>query len=155
MSERLGGAPTICYTSPHTFPADTKAMPRIFTLDEAAALLPRLGEILSEMREKQPELDRLRAELATMTRTASGNGHLIREELVNKRHQAQTLAERLNALLAEISGFGCELKGLGEGLIDFPAEREGRTVYLCWKLGEERIAYWHELDTGFASRQPL
>ena len=130
-------------------------MPRIFTLDEATALLPRLGEILSEMREKQPALDRLRAELATMTRTASGNGHLIREELVSKRQEAQTLVERLNALLAEINGFGCELKGLGEGLIDFPAKREGRTVYLCWKLGEERIAYWHELDTGFASREPL
>ena len=63
--------------------------------------------------------------------------------------------QRLNALLAEINGFGCELKGLGEGLIDFPSKREGRTVYLCWKLGEERIAYWHELDTGFASREPL
>lgn len=130
-------------------------MPRIFTLDEATALLPRLGEILSEMREKQPVLDRLRSELATMTRTASGNGHLIREELVKKRHEAQTLVERLNALLAEINGFGCELKGLGEGLIDFPAKREDRTVYLCWKLGEERIGYWHELDSGFAARQPL
>ncbi|MGH7488523.1 MAG: DUF2203 domain-containing protein [bacterium] len=50
---------------------------------------------------------------------------------------------------------GCELKGVDEGLIDFPSEREGQTVYLCWKLGEERIEWWHELDTGFAGRQRL
>jgi hypothetical protein len=50
---------------------------------------------------------------------------------------------------------GCELKGIEEGLIDFPSPREGRTVYLCWKLGEDSIGSWHELDTGFAGRQPL
>ena len=71
------------------------------------------------------------------------------------RREAQALVKRLNELLAEINGLGCELKGLDEGLIDFPTERDGRTVYLCWRLGEERIAYWHELDTGFAGRQPL
>ncbi len=130
-------------------------MPRVFTLDEATALLPRLREILSEMQEKKPTLDRLREELGEMARTASGNGNLLQEELDRKRQEAQTLVERLNALLAKIHGLGCELKGLEEGLIDFPAEREGRTVHLCWKLGEERIAYWHEPDTGFSGRQPL
>ena len=46
------------------------------------------------------------------------------------------------------------LKDIEEGLVDFPSEREGRTVYLCWKLGEDVIGYWHELDTGFPGRQP-
>lgn len=130
-------------------------MPRTFTLDEATALLPRLRELLGEMQEKRIALDRLREALTELARVASGNGHRLGTEVGGKRKEALALADRLNELLAELNGLGCELKGLEEGLIDFPAERGGRTVHLCWKLGEEEIAYWHELDTGFASRQPL
>lgn len=130
-------------------------MARMFSLDEANALIPRMSEIVREMQEKKPEVDSLRGELGDMTETAAGNGHLLEGDMRQKRRRAQILVERLNALLEELSGIGCELKGVEEGLIDFPAMREGRTVYLCWKLGEERIEFWHELDTGFAGRQPL
>jgi len=130
-------------------------MPRFFTVDEATALLPRLREIVPELQDKKLALDRLRHELEEATQAAAGNGHLQAEELSQKRREAQVLAERLNKLLAEVNELGCELKGLEEGLIDFPTQREGRTVYLCWRLGEEEIAYWHELDTGFGGRQPL
>lgn len=130
-------------------------MARIFTLDEANALLPRLSEILAEMQAKQPALARLREELAAMGRTASGNGHLAGKELGEKRRQADAIAAQLDELLAEVTSFGCELKGLDEGLIDFPAERDGRTVYLCWRLGEETIAHWHDIEGGFAGRQQL
>ncbi len=130
-------------------------MPKLFTLDEANALLPRLREILAEMQEKKASLDRVRAELGEMTRTASGNGHLLAQQVDRRRRDGETLSERLNALLGEINRLGCELKGLEEGLIDFRSKRGNRTVYLCWKLGEERIGYWHDLETGFASREPL
>ena len=130
-------------------------MARMFSLDEANALIPRLTEIVLEMQAKKPEVDSLREELGDMTETASGNGHLVEGDMRQKRSRAQILVERLNELLEELSGIGCELKGVEEGLVDFPTMREGRTVYLCWKLGEERIEYWHELDTGFAGRQPL
>jgi hypothetical protein len=50
---------------------------------------------------------------------------------------------------------GCELKGVEQGLIDFPALREGRVVYLCWQYDEPEVAFWHEVDAGFAGRQPL
>lgn len=130
-------------------------MPHIFTLEEADALLPRLREVLSEMRPKKASLDDLREELASMTRTAAGNGHLLQEEVQRKRSAAKALAEGLNGLLDELNGMGCELKGLEQGLIDFPAERQGRTVYLCWRLDEERITHWHELEAGYAGRQPL
>lgn len=130
-------------------------MPRTFTLEEANALLPRLREILGEMQQRNSELDRLRGELAELARRAAGNGHLLQSELRRKRDEAQTMAQRLNELLAEINGLGCELKGLEQGLIDFPAERDGRTVYLCWQYGEDEIGYWHELETGFAGRRPL
>jgi hypothetical protein len=62
---------------------------------------------------------------------------------------------QLNERLARINSWGCELKGVDEGLIDFPSEREGRVVYLCWRLGEDAIRWWHEIDSGFAGRQPL
>lgn len=130
-------------------------MPRTFTLDEATALLPRLRELLGEMQEKKAALARAREELGEMVQLASSNGHLLEAEVTAKRKEAKGQADRLNELLAELNGMGCELKGLDEGLIDFRAEREGRTVYLCWKLSEPEIAYWHGLDTGFASRQPL
>lgn len=130
-------------------------MPRTFTLEEATALLPRLRAILTEMQEKKTALDPLREELVGLARRAAGNGHAIAQELRRKQAQARALAERLNALLAEITELGCELKGIDQGLIDFPSEREGRTVYLCWQLGEERIGHWHELEAGFAGRQPL
>lgn len=130
-------------------------MAKLFTLDEAHALLPRLREIMPEVQDKKRTLDALRAELEEMGRAASGNGHILAGDLDDKRRQAQVLAERLNKLVSEIGDMGCELKGVEEGLVDFPAEREGRTVYLCWKLGEDRIEFWHELDTGFGGRQPL
>jgi len=130
-------------------------MPRLFTLDEANALLPRLRKILVEMQEKKASLDSVRAELGGMTRTASGNGHLLAQQMDRQRRDGEALAERLNELLGEINRLGCELKGLEEGLIDFRSKREGRTVYLCWRLGEETIAHWHELNTGFGSRKPL
>ena len=130
-------------------------MPRSFTLDEANALLPRLREILAEMQDKKAELDHVRAELGQMTRTASGNGHLLAQQMDRRRRDGEALAERLNELLGEVNRLGCELKGIEEGLIDFRSRREGRTVYLCWKLGEDSIGYWHELDVGFTGRQPL
>jgi hypothetical protein len=130
-------------------------MAELFTLDEANALVPRLRELLPEMQETKASLERLQEELAGLTRAASGNGHLLIGQMVRKRKEAEALAKRISASLEELQGIGCELKGIDEGLIDFPAEREGRTVYLCWKLGEERIDWWHELDTGFAGRQRL
>jgi hypothetical protein len=130
-------------------------MPRSFTLDEANALLPRLREILAEMQEKKAQLDQVRGDLGQMTATASGNGHLLAQQMDRKRRDGESLANRLNELLSEVHRMGCEMKGLEEGLIDFRSERDGRIVHLCWKLGEERITHWHELDVGFAGRQPL
>jgi hypothetical protein len=61
----------------------------------------------------------------------------------------------MNRRLQRFNEWGIELKGLEEGLVDFPSDRDGRTVYLCWKQGEDSIQWWHDLDTGFAGRQPL
>ena len=129
---------------------------RLFTLDEAEALLPAVREELLAMQRCKAQIDAIRGELDAATRTSAGNGH-VRDEgaLGERRRQAEGLVEEINQRLARINEWGVELKGLDEGLVDFPHERGGRVVFLCWRLGEERIGWWHELDTGFAGRQPL
>jgi len=130
-------------------------MSRIFTIEEATALLPRLREILTAMQETKQRVDAIRDEINAITRTASGNGHVVSKNVRDEQQTARDLITRLNDLGAEIVALGCDPKGIDEGLIDFRSEREGRTVYLCWKLGEDAITHWHEIDTGFASRKPL
>ena len=130
-------------------------MPQMFTLDEASELLPRLQAILLQLQEQKRALDKLHEQIAVLTGRSSGNGHLLARDLNEKRAQAEALSAEMNKLLEEVTSMGCELNGIDEGLIDFPAEREGRVVYLCWKLGEERIEHWHDVDTGFAGRERL
>lgn len=72
----------------------------------------------------------------------------MEEELDRDKQQVLEYVEELKHL-------GIETKSVTEGLVDFPAIMEGRKVYLCWKLGEPEVAYWHELDAGFRGRQPL
>ena len=75
---------------------------------------------------------------------------------INKlQKELEQLIQTMQALVDELSSFGCELKDPTIGLIDFLSLRNGREVYLCWHLGEERINFWHYLDAGFAGRQPL
>jgi len=130
-------------------------MSRLFSFDEASEYLPRLQSILDELQAKKHILDRLQEQIALLTGRASGNGHLLAKDLAEKRREEEVLSTAMNKLLQEITSMGCELKGIDEGLIDFPCERDGRVVYLCWKLSEERIEWWHEVDTGFAGRERL
>lgn len=62
---------------------------------------------------------------------------------------------RFEKVLRELHGFGCVLKGLEHGLVDFPAMINGRQVFLCWKYNEPEVAFWHDVDAGFAGRQPI
>jgi len=130
-------------------------VPRYFTLEEATSLLPRLTEILLAMQARKRDLDRLRQDLAEAAAQAAGDGHLQQRDLARKRTAVEEAASALSDLARQITDLGCEVKGIDEGLTDFRALREGREVYLCWRLGEERIAFWHELEAGFAGRQPL
>jgi hypothetical protein len=127
-------------------------MSRSFTLEEASALLPRLRPIISEMQDVKSKLDGTKEEVAKARDVASGNGNVRNRSGVER---AEELTARLTELMEQINDLGCEIKGIDEGLIDFPSEREGRPVYLCWRIGEDEIGYWHELDTGFSGRQPL
>ena len=126
---------------------------RLFTVEEASALLPRLIPILTELRAQKAALDDVRLSLARLTPAMRGNGHGA--EAVELEQRIRELVTEIGAGVHQIAEEGVEVKDLDQGLIDFPSPREGRIVYLCWHLGEDRIAFWHEVDTGFAGRRPL
>ena len=130
-------------------------MPDYFTRAEAEALLPRITPVLHEiqrLRQAQREHDEA---LAADRAKVLGNGHLPPEQL--REHQRESLAaERQVARLARALGeLGVVVKDLDTGLVDFLALRDDRPIYLCWRLGEPRIAWWHEIEAGFAGRMPL
>jgi hypothetical protein len=140
-------------------PADPPAgAPHLFTLDEANALLPQVRERLRTIQERaelvvelQERLESFREQKRRGAHAVEGEAHLVRKVL----GEAERIGAELRAAVAALLALGCELKDVRTGLVDFPALREGRTVYLCWRLGEDEIRYWHELDAGFGGRQPL
>ncbi len=131
--------------------------PRIFTLHEAIALLPRLREILRELREAREAFSaaqrRLEERYQGGTRT---NGHVKPggelDQLIGTAEEARN---RITTAVRAISELGCELKDADRGMVDFRTMRDGRVVYLCWLMDEPTIRFWHELDGGFRGRQPL
>ena len=129
--------------------------PRRFTLQEAESLLPRLTELFSEMRSLKEEYDGFRGRVEQLDQKMRGNGHMVDGELKEAQAGLERTAGDLNNFVGQVNAMGCELKDIDQGLIDFRAELDGREVYLCWKLPEQSIDWWHELDTGFAGRQPL
>lgn len=130
-------------------------MARYFTREEAEALLPRISVVLRTIQEGRQHLRGLSQELEALHRRAMGNGHHLHGRIMRLQEEVETLGQVLGNAVDELDTFGCELKDPDLGLIDFLSLRDGREVYLCWLLGEERIDYWHDLDTGFAGRQPL
>lgn len=131
--------------------------PRIFTLEEANALLPTLELALGD-------LARLRSELEQAIRAVGGAeaavGVLQRGEPAPKGREAQgarlrSLADEVGIAVERVNSLGCVLKDIEAGLVDFYAMREDQPVFLCWQLGEPTVAHWHTLDGGFAAREPI
>lgn len=125
------------------------AFSRLFTVEEANALLPKLNELLAvvavhrdAMREKAPHVEPILRAAAS-----NGGGRVGAEYGVE--------AYRLYLAIEAIRKLGVLLKDLDTGLLDFPHEREGRVVFLCWHPPEERVGFWHEIEAGYPGRQPL
>ncbi|CAN5877799.1 DUF2203 domain-containing protein [soil metagenome] len=125
------------------------AFERLFTVEEANALIPRLREILDELALHRDALREKAPDMEPILDASTGNG--------GGRAGSEYGAEAYNLYLAveRIRDLGVVLKDLDMGLLDFPHEREGRIVFLCWRPSEEKVAYWHDLDAGYAGRQPL
>jgi hypothetical protein len=119
---------------------------RRFTLDQANRALPLVRRIVTDI---------------VRTHASAANFRELLERAAAARDQKSIQADmdravdRLAELIDELADIGVELKDYENGLVDFIGRHDGRDVYLCWKLGEERITHWHELSAGFAGRKPV
>ena len=130
---------------------------RLFTLTEAEHTRQELEPFLIEAIGARKKLSVLEQDLtAVSTRIMMMGGVLVPySKLAEKRMEQQNLAEVMKSNLEKILSTGCLIKDLDVGLLDFPCKVEGETVLLCWKLGETKIAFWHDTTTGFAGRKPI
>lgn len=123
---------------------------RRFDLEEAERMLPLVRSILSgivtDHAERRALAERL-DDLDPAARRGVAGGEITRE--------IEALTRRLVEAIEELTGLGVELKGVEPGLVDFPTRLEDRDAYLCWRLGEEGIRWWHPVETGFAGRRPV
>ncbi len=127
-----------------------------YSVDEARTLLPEVIPVLEELRSAYVELRAVQASVAAHARGASGDGNLLANPWQDKgEDRIGALSDSLQVAARKLDRWGIEIKDPEKGLIDFFHERDGRTVYLCYHLGEPDIGYWHELEAGFAGRQPL
>ena len=130
--------------------------PRLFTAQEANATLPLVRAIVQDITQLAGELVGRRERLSLLlARNRHQPQDLYGEELAQIEEVLERDSRQLREYAEELQALGVELKSALEGLVDFPAMREGRRVCLCWKLGEAEVAHWHELDAGFQGRQPL
>jgi hypothetical protein len=129
----------------------------MFTPAEATALVPRLNHEFSQ-------IALLRPEILELTERLGGADEALRvlegeaEAPPARRAEAERLREisaEVHAAVERIQGLGAVVKDIDAGLVDFYGKFEGRTVFLCWHFGEDRVAHFHELDEGFSSRKPL
>jgi hypothetical protein len=130
---------------------------RLFSLEEAQALLDgqlrataeRMVELRSQWRPLQQRWQKV-----VMAVGSNGGGMQV-EDTEALRKRVEGLTAELNAVIEEITSEGVHVKDIDRGLLDFPAVVEGEDALLCWHVGEERIAFWHSPDDGFAGRRPL
>jgi len=130
---------------------------RLYTVAEAAALLPQVIPVVEQLRTAFIALRALTAAVAAESRGASGDGNLLADPWAggDAKDRAEALNAALGAATAQLETWGIELKDPHRGLIDFYHDREGEVVYLCFLLGERSLGYWHTLDGGFAGRQSI
>ena len=152
-------------------------MTRFFDLDEANATLPEVRTILESLRDERAELIRLRDRVVEQqdpeeapteapteakvtgkgrpANTTRAEGTTTDAELRVLRLRMQGVIDQMQAGVARIDELGITLREIETGLIDFPALASGRQIWLCWRLGEDDVAWWHELAEGFGNRHAL
>jgi hypothetical protein len=121
---------------------------RLFTREEANQLLARLRPLLERAKAVARVLgDRDRQRRLRSVTVGNGGGEAAREMMAE--------GDELSRVVAEITRLGVVVRDPTTGLVDFPAERDGAPIFLCWRMDEEEVAHWHDRDSGFAGRQPL
>jgi hypothetical protein len=140
-----GAAPMATQSTPSRSRPARRRKP--FTLEEANRTLPLVGRIVRDIVQCHQEAMQMqiRLEAANRSRQPAGISHA----------DLQRTLDRLGGYADELRALGVELKDPENGLVDFPSRHHGREIFLCWRLGEPAIAYWHELQGGYAGRRPV
>ena len=132
---------------------------KIVTLSEAEALLPKVKPLIEQLQGLQRSIIQTNKQLDELVgKLSAGNGYPIQSLKTEIQHVTEhqlRLIEAFQSALQQLEDLGAMLKHVNAGLIDFYSTREGELIFLCWKLGEERIQFWHTLEDGFAGRRPL
>ena len=130
---------------------------RTFSLDEAHTLLPVLESLLRRGMEAKKQVEEIEGEFQKINHRIflAGGSEIDVVKLARRRAACDKALQTIKDCLAEIEATGAQVKDMDMGLLDFPCQVDGETILLCWKLGEERITYWHGTEEGFAGRKPI
>lgn len=130
--------------------------PRYFTLDEANAALEELRPLAEEMVSKQRDLVEAQGRRAALgAQVGTNGGDLTPSDFAEADQELEHAATELARTVEQIQAAGVLVKDLDQGLLDFPSVRDGEEILLCWRIGEDEIAYWHGTEEGFAGRKPI
>ena len=132
-------------------------MSKTFTLSEAQTLLPVLEALVRKAQTAAALAGEMEQEMQALSQRIflAGGMHVNVAAAAKRRAQREKALEEAKATIAEMDEIGVQVKDLEQGLLDFPSVMDGKTVLLCWKLGEKEIGFWHTPDEGFAGRKPL
>jgi len=128
----------------------------LYSIETANHLLPWLEQQFKNLRMVNGDLANHKKTLADLLRNRGNNGHSSSEEVIlSTREVVDGLTANMQEVLKGIDDLGILVRNIEMGLVDFPAERDGRLIYLCWISGESTVAFWHETNVGFTDRQSL
>lgn len=128
-------------------------MSRFYSIDQANARLRDLEPLLRKLKADRDAVAAAQRELASFRQT-NGNAHHA-DDLTSREARIGEMVFRMERHVAQIVDWDVTLRDIETGLVDFPALVNGRQVCLCWRLGEDGVGFWHELDSGFGGRKPL
>jgi hypothetical protein len=132
-------------------------MPRFFTLQQAEQLLPQVESAIRDAISLRSEFQQAETEWQNFSRRITMAGGMVvdHSQVIDRKNHRESIALRLKENIEKIQDHGCVIKDLDIGLIDFPTLFHGEEVYLCWKLGESGIHFWHGMNEGFRGRKPI
>ncbi len=129
---------------------------KMFTLQEANELIPRLNELIEKLKSKRDEISFLEMEIDVLELlNQSASDRASENPVEGKLQEYEKSVNEFYSLIEEVHGTGCFLKNIESGLVDFYTVYKGRVVYLCWCFGEPEITSWHDIGRGYGARQPL
>ena len=126
---------------------------RYYDLDAANARIEELRPVLEALRDDRDDVAESQRQLSRFRATNGSSDHAA--ELERREDHVREVVQRMTQSVAQIEAWGVTLRDISSGLVDFPALAMGRPIWLCWRLGEGDIDWWHELEAGIAGRRPL